>query len=307
MIGNLIAPVLSAAMMEKTGPWPVLFLALGVTGLSAVIMLFVPETKRAKQAQAEAISPTLVDLSGATGAKARVMHLVSRAKESLSIFKSWNVVLFFAVSLALSPVVFSTLQFMVQFSSKRYGVSLSQTGYLLSVYGFANLIAILFLLPAAAKHLRTESTPRPFFQADDRKRDLLLARLSALFYGLGALLMALAPTIPPFIGGLIVLAVGSGASGLLKSLCAVYVDEEHTTRLYTMYSIADTVGSVFVQPMLAGLFALGMKLGGTWIGLPYLAVVGGCVLAVVLLAFVRLPQRPLDEGHESGDEHEETG
>jgi len=307
MVGNLITPGLSAMMMGRMGSWPVMYVSVASSAISVLGTRFLPETKPKTVEEDGEASLAGGRGSASTGAAATWRHFAAMAKESVAMIKSRSLVLVLAASLVSIALVYSTMQFLAQFSSKRYGLPLSETGYLLSVGGFGNLITIVFVMPAVAVWLRADSTPKPFRQADDRSRDLMLAKLSGASAIVGGLCMAAAPTIPTFIGGMVILSLASGFSSILRSLVVVYVDVTQRTRAFTIFMISETIGSGYAHPMLAGLFSLGMRYGGIWIGLPYFGVAVGCVLAVGFLMFVRMPQQPLDEGHESGGEVEDDG
>jgi MFS family permease len=126
--------------------------------------------------------------------------------------------------------------------------------------------------------------------ADEKQRDLAFTRWSFAFLILGPLIMALSTTLPTFVCGLVVMAFGSGAGSYIPSTLAFYVDMQHRTRMFSLVGIMQIVGSLYAMPMLAGLFTAGMKLGGIWIGLPYLGVAALCGVAMVLLVFVRLSE-----------------
>ena len=47
------------------------------------------------------------------------------------------------------------------------------------------------------------------------------------------------------------------------------VDQQHVGRLYAAIAVVETVGNLAAGPALAGLYALGLKWKGGWVGLPY--------------------------------------
>ncbi|KAK6215273.1 major facilitator superfamily transporter [Colletotrichum tabaci] len=299
MAGNLFAPAVAGWMMERTGPWVVEWISL--TGFATLFFTIhlIPETKTAAQVLPDPIADEPEAESPVVGT---IQHTLHRLRESLSLLASPSLVMLLVATLSSYPVVLSTLQFMTIFASKRYHVSLSQTGYLLSLYGLGVFFTIVAILPGVSKLLASPKTPEPLRFTDDNRRDLFLARVSSVALLLGALSMAASPTIGAFIGGLAILSLGSGWGSYVRSLCAVYVDAAHRTRLYSIISVVETVGMTFTEPMLAGLFGLGMRLGGLWIGLPYVGVAGFCIAALGLLLFVRLPPPEGKGAHASGDD-----
>ncbi|KAI3546267.1 major facilitator superfamily transporter [Colletotrichum filicis] len=305
MIGNLCAPAIAGWMMERTGPWPVMWLAYAGFATLLFTIHLVPETKPpAAKVSSDPIADSPEADSPVIGT---IQHTLARLKESIALLKNPSLVILMVATLSSYPVVMSTYQFMTIFASKRYHVSLSQTGYLSSLYGFGVFLTIIAVLPALSRLLASAKAPKPLRYTDDHERDLFLGRLSSVALLLGALTMSASPTIGAFIGGLAILALGSGWGSYVRSLCAVYVDAAHRTRLYSIISLVETAGQTYTQPMLAGLFSLGMKLGGAWIGLPYLGVAGFCVAALGLLLMVRLPPAEGKGPHAMGDDGEDVG
>lgn len=78
--------------------------------------------------------------------------------------------------------------------------------------------------------------------------------------------------------GLGVFALGSGYNILIRSLLASVVEKDNIGMLYTMMSIAETIGALVAGPLLAVSFRTGMEWGTGWIGLPYISA--GCLLVV---------------------------
>ncbi|EFQ31901.1 major facilitator superfamily transporter [Colletotrichum graminicola M1.001] len=298
MAGNLCAPAIAGWMMERTGPWPVVWVALaGFLSMVFTIHL-IPETKPAAQAESDPIADGPEADSPVVGA---MYHTFHRLRGSLGLLKSPSLVVLVVALLGSYPATESTYQFMNIFASKRYHVSLSQTGYLSSLYGLGTILAILAILPGISKLLASPKAPKSLRFTNDNERDLFLARISSVALIIGTLTLAASPTIGAFIGGLAILALGAGWGSYVRSLCAVYVDAAHRTQMYSIISLIEMVGLVYTQPMLAGLFRAGMRLEGLGIGLPYLVVAGFCLANLGLLLLVRLPP-PEDVKHASGDE-----
>ncbi|KAK1987544.1 major facilitator superfamily transporter [Colletotrichum cereale] len=300
MIGNLCAPAIAGWMMERTGPWPVMVVALASFATLFFTIHLVPETKPAAQVESDPIADEREADSLVVGT---IQHTFHRLRESLSLFKSPSLVVLVMATLGSYPVAQSTFQFMNIFASKRYDVSLSQTGYLSSLYGLGVFLVIVAILPGISKLLASPKVPKPLRFTNDNERDLFLARISSVALLVGALSLATSPSIGAFIGGLAILALGAGWGGYVRSLCATYVDAAYRTRLYSIISLVEMVGMTYTQPMLAGLFTLGMRLKGPWIGLPYLGVAGFCLADLGLLFLVRLPP-PKDDKRAPGNEAE---
>jgi MFS family permease len=218
------------------------------------------------------------------------------------------VVLLMLCFLTMMPVIFSTLVFLAQFVSKRYHTRIAYTGYVQTVLGVAQIIVVLVIIPYLSNYTIRPTCPKAIRMADERQRDLGLTRWSFIALALGALVMAISPALPGFVCGLLIMALGTGASSYLSSTLALYVDQEHRTRMFSMVSIVNIAGSIYAMPALAGLFTLGMRLGGAWISLPYLGVSTLCVVAILLLLFVRLPNTAEadDEQHSAHSRSSDT-
>lgn len=277
----MLAPTLSSFLMAKYGPWPPTWIGLGLIASSAIVVMFVPETLQAKPKPAEAE----VEASPDQNQKSRLSLMLARLKKSLSIIQSPSLICLLVISLVGMPVNLSVGTFMPVFMSKRYGLQLFQGGYVQTAFGGAQLIQSLVILPWLSRYLMQSTKLRA---ADEHHRDLSIARWSAGISGLAALTLGLAPTLPGFLLGLVILALGSGTFSLVRSLMSLYVDPVHRSRLFGLVGMVEIVGQIYAQPMLAELFALGMRLGGEWIGLPYLGLAVLVAVVTVLLLFVRV-------------------
>lgn len=239
MCGNLISPALCSLMMQRTGPWPCIWVGNSLLILAAVLFLFLPETLHHKQDQ-EAVEVETEPLD----IKARIRHSFARFKESLSLLHSVPLLLLMLATLVAMPIPYATLYFMVQYLSKRYGIKLSQTGYVQSVYGALQLIHAFVILPWVSKVLLNSALPGKASPAPgneshrehhlEHRRDLTLLRSSGVFLVVGFLILGLASTLPGFVFGLVLLALGSAYNSITRSIMSLYVDPEHTSRLFTL-------------------------------------------------------------------------
>ncbi|KAI2614872.1 MFS general substrate transporter [Hypoxylon sp. NC1633] len=294
LCGVLLSPTLSSVMMQQVGPWPPIWVAVGTVVISAIAFVFVPETLKHKSKSGpdeSAPEPEAEADEDDAKLKPRAPHIFTKFRESLSILKSRSLILLLLTGLGSTPVVDATSSFMAQFVSKRYHMILAQTGYVQTSYGVAQIIQGLVILPWVTRYLMKSTTPARLRAADEHHRDLFIARGSFGFLIAGIFILGLAPNLPSFIVGLVIMALGSSFGSLVWSLMSLYIDPEHRSRLFSLVGMVQTVGSIYSQPFLAALFALGMKLGGGgWIGLPYyglaiLVTVTGC-----LTFFVRVPR-----------------
>ncbi|KAI1840122.1 hypothetical protein JX266_013665 [Neoarthrinium moseri] len=298
MIGNLCSPALSSVLMPVVGPWPLLWASQAMTAVSAIAILFVPETlTHHRKASGPDENDAGVGALDAGSLVTRVRRSLVELRDSLSMLTSRSVVLLMLVTLTMMPILFSTLQFLPMFASKRYHMPLAQTGYIQGAYGAAQLVVVMVVVPWISAMVMRPGVPRAVRMPDEKTRDLVLLRWSFVALCLGTLAMSVSPVLPGFVCGLVLMSFGSGASSFVKSTLAALVDQEHRTRMFSLQGIVDIMGSIYALPSLAGLFTAGMKLGGLWIGLPYLGVAILCAFDVGLLAFVRPPVVSLESDH----------
>ncbi|KAI1267607.1 major facilitator superfamily transporter [Xylariaceae sp. FL1019] len=301
LCGNFLSPTLAALVMQSIGPWPSPWIGIALLFSAAVAFLFLPETLRHKR------NPPVPEQSrretSTPGSK--ISSALNEMRESLSMLKSPSLVLLILTALSGPPMAFSTLNFMNQFVSKRYHIKIASTGYIQTLYGIAHVIMSLLVLPLLSKYLMRPSVPANFRPKDEQHRDLTLARYSYIFIFIGALILGLSPTLGGFILGLLVMAIGSGYNSLVRSMMSVFVNPEHSSRLFSIYAMVETAAKVYAQPMLAGTFALGLKWQGEWIGLPYFALAALTLGTIVCLVLVRLPKTyggalksPVEEGND---------
>ncbi|KAE9367111.1 MFS general substrate transporter [Stipitochalara longipes BDJ] len=291
LVGHLISPALSSAMMNVIGPRPVMCVAVALLLIAALAVLFIPETLQ---------HPRTLTSSSSQSFKHHLVNAVKQLRESLLIPKAPLILLFFALFIT-APAYHSTTQFLTQYVSKRYAIKLKDTGYVQTMYGCAQVFVALVGIPVASKLLTSEPGPRT--PAQDQKRDFKLALLSFGILIPGFLLLGSAPTLVYFTFGLLILALGSGYISFARALASSHVDPEHRSRLFSLVGMLETAGTMYSGPLLAGLFSVGMSKRRQWIGLPYLVLAGFAAVGGVAMGFVRLPRSPVisGEGEEEAD------
>lgn len=119
------------------------------------------------------------------------------------------------------------------------------------------------------------------------RKDLWLARGLILGAVAGSVLCGLAPTSGPFLVGVVVFEACPGIMAVLLSLMAsVVADPAMHDAVYVGGALLWSLGGL-VAPLMARVFALGLRMGEPWYGLPFL--VGGGLQAISLL-IVMFPQ-----------------
>ncbi|KAL7619931.1 hypothetical protein AAE478_010478 [Parahypoxylon ruwenzoriense] len=294
LVGNLISPALSSAMMSSTGPWPVMLFALILWTISTALIGLIPETYHREPLAENA------ELRSATF-KARVLRTLDQLKDTLSIIRIRSVALVLCICFLSLPVLICTFQFMVQFVSKSYQVPLAETGYIQSIYGIAHIVVILLIIPYISSLVVRPTIPSWLRILNESRRDLVLVRWSYAAYVAGTLILGISPSLSVFVLGLVVMSLGSGSASFIKSIAVLHVNPQHRSRLFTLMALLEVASNIWATPALAGLFTLGMRLGGEWIGLPYLGVSLTCIVMLVLALFVRVPTTECYDEESSSD------
>ncbi|KAI0429899.1 major facilitator superfamily domain-containing protein [Xylaria sp. FL1042] len=285
MVGNLIAPAMASILMARSGPWPPIFISFLLTVLPALAVFLVPESLKhdPKDDDNDDNKPS------SSKFKASLAQTLGELKKSAKVFASRSMIIILLITMLQLSLILSTFQFLSQFTSKRYHIPIADTGYIQSTYGVAFIIISFIVMPWITSAVVKPGAPAFLRFDDDKRRDLFLARTSYLASMTGTFILGLSGSLPGFIFGLVILAFGVSSEGYLKRIATLHVTAEQRTRLFTILGLSAIASDLWVSPALAALFSLGMRLGGTWIGLPYFGLSVLCVLMFVLALFLRLP------------------
>ncbi|KAI0906277.1 major facilitator superfamily domain-containing protein [Ustulina deusta] len=296
MVGNLIAPALASTLMASTGPWPPFFISFLLTVLPALVVFLVPESLKH--------DPHDDDTMGSSKFKAALAQSFGELKKSARVFASPSMIIILLITMLQLSLVLSTYQFLSQFTSKRYHIPISETGYIQSTYGIAFIAISFVIMPWVTSAIVKPGAPAFLRFDDDKRRDLFLARASYIASMTGTFVLGLSGSLSGFIFGLIILAFGVSSEGYLKRIATLYVTAEQRTRLFTILGLSAIASDLWLSPSLAALFSLGMRLGGVWIGLPYFGISGLCVLMFCASLFLKLPS--YSRVDEASDERPDT-
>ncbi|KAJ5316081.1 hypothetical protein N7476_006388 [Penicillium atrosanguineum] len=290
LAGASLGPALSVKLMETFSPWVAAFASFFVNLIALIPLFSIPETLSIlKPASTTANDNIGSEESHPNTFKFCLSQSFQLLIVSFASLKSYSIILVLATFLTVAPEILGTSQFMAQYISKRFGLSLARTGYLLTLRGVIHMVVLLFILPLLSKLLLQYRNPAV--------KDLILARASVAFAAVGALCMA-APQIGMVMVGLAVHSLGSGLTALCRSLATSYVAPQDTSKLNTAIGIVETTGSLLAGPALAWLFETGMRLGGMSLGLPYFGLAGSFVFCLIDLLFVQIPS---SEGASASD------
>jgi MFS family permease len=279
-------------------PWIPLTLGLGILVLGTALIIFIPETTHLRSSEAEEL--ILDPSSDQTGSSKKIksgfvavtvtqisdgfkrIHDASTVLHSLPI-------LMLIFSFVTAPVVNQSMDLALRYISKRFSWELRQTGLLVSLRALVNILVLLLIIPSLSSYM----TERLHYSS--QARDLSLARCSAVMLFVGALTFAASPTIVLTILGMVICTLGGGFVFLTRSLITTLVDKEHVARLYAAIAIVEIVSSIAAGPSIAALFAVGLKLKGPWLALPFYALALVCFVSGIGVWCFRLPTQKRED------------
>lgn len=119
-------------------------------------------------------------------------------------------------------------------------------------------------------------------------KDLLISRLSLLFFAIGSLVIAAAPAVAILALGIVIFALGSGFQPAARSLATSFVSQDDTGLLYSVLALMQSAGGLLAGPLLALSFRWGLSLGREWTGIPFAVVAGLFWFGFIAIAFVQL-------------------
>lgn len=172
--------------------------------------------------------------------------------------------------------------FLSQYISTRYHWTLAQANMLVSSRPTISIPVFLWVLPWLKRRVLS---PRK----SATEKDLWLARASILFLTMGTLGIGLSPSIATLIPAMIIQTSGSGFMFLARSIVTTLVDRDETARLYTVIEILQSVGNIVASLSITGVFQLGLRLGGFWIGLAWMMTSTLFCMVGAAIWFFRLP------------------
>ncbi|KAK4987708.1 hypothetical protein LTR50_004456 [Elasticomyces elasticus] len=305
LLTTFIAPPVSGLLMEFN-PWIPMFLGLIIQVIPIFLMLLIPETinygnpttsttfSRPVTPVVEttlAVPPDSSDRPRLLGTNFVAMSYGKLKDATGLLSQDWRVS---ALILPFMAYMFllSASTILLQYISKRYGLSFSRATLILAIRSGVDVVVLLLVLPGLSKLLVTR------YGMHGKKKDLYLGRASALLLSAGWSLVALSPTLPLAAVSLVIATLGSGMILLVRSFMTALIPANQVARLYTLISIVDTLGLMAGGPLLAGIFKAGLSAGGGLVGLPFLCIGILMLLVTGLLFVVRLRKCDLLEEEE---------
>ncbi|KAL1898513.1 hypothetical protein Sste5346_003417 [Sporothrix stenoceras] len=329
--GSIVGPACAAIIMMTGGPdgeghsaWlPICLTLFVVAPIILILTIFLPETLPKKVAASPASTSTTASTSTSSSSSSfwlgtipvHMRETFKQLQKTLAVLRRSRPALLLLPSYLFTPAIQGVQGgILAQSVSKRFGWSLTQTGYLFSFKGIVTVIVLIFI-PIVSKYILvgTVQSSSPSKKRgctglgmSETRKDLFLARASLSCLVVGNLLMATSKSLSALVLGLVLSTLAVGFGSVTRSLITHFFLEEdkltpktvtingvfatteggkddHTSRLYTLTGMVETAGSVLAGPLLAWTFSSGLALGGLWVGLPFYYVTCLCVAALACM------------------------
>lgn len=168
---------------------------------------------------------------------------------------------------------------MAVYVSKRFHWDFSNASFLNSLDMGVELITLLIFLPLVESFL----LGRGF---SNFSRINYIAQGSVAALAVGALCLGFAPVVGLAIVGIIVMALGTGQDSTLRSMATDMVDASGLSIVYSAITMLRAIGGSISGPIYAGLYDVGMRNSGVWLGLPFMTA--GLLFTVAFLLLILL-------------------
>lgn len=273
---EFFGPPLGSVLMDRD-PWTALGVSLLLLSLAIPLAVALPGTLTRSWTNFPTTSSSSrcgssIDQSSGAIASSKITSCLPSLRFMLYDYRILFV-LFASMSFIFGQACANLI---LQYTSRRYGWSLSKAAYLSSVRAAIMIVALLGLLPLSSYFLLKRGN------CTARNKDALILRLSYIIVTIGLLVEGLAPNAPLFIIGCCIATVGMGASALIRSFLSTLVKPDEVGRLFAVMSLAWTAAMLVASPVVANLFTVGVSNGGVLSGLPFLF--SGLLFAVTTMA-----------------------
>jgi MFS family permease len=169
----------------------------------------------------------------------------------------------------------------LQYASKRLDWSFGMASYLLSLGAAVNLVVHAIGIPALSTFLLWR------MNLHEIVKDKRIAQASGLFLVMGTGICFAADSWAVLVLGQVLTNFGLAFTVPARSIVTTMVAQEHLAALYTVISVLSYSGMLVGGPLLAGAFRWGLRIGGLWLGMPFLVA---CVcFTLALLAVSSAP------------------
>ncbi|KAL1617925.1 hypothetical protein SLS56_010765 [Neofusicoccum ribis] len=274
-----------AAFLMQFGLFVPTVVGTCLMGLMVALTSLLPETLNYSAGAAQICDTTPPPKSSGT-VRERVRHIPARVRDSTAFLWSDIRVAILVPTYLVHMLIYETNNLLVQYASARFNIAISRATLIIALQSALIIVQLLFILPAITRFLTARLHISP------QRKDLLLARWSALFLSAGFLGVGLAPTLPLLVAAVPFEVAGWGLMFVTRSLITTFVEPHHVARLYTVLTLVDVAGLMLGAPAFAWLFDRGLEAGGAAAGLPFVVCSAAIAAAGALTLLIRVEDGP---------------
>jgi hypothetical protein len=246
-------------------PWVSLLTADAIMVALIALAFAIPKPQKAYQRLNSDADADGEDVSSSVVLPALLSHaptnwvaarLISENKTAVAVF----------LTLSTASAQRSTNELLLIYASKKFDWTIAQASFLAQVRGTMSLLLSLLILPIAT-HLVMK-----YFLSSPLETDIQLARCSTFIIAVGFIVLGTAPKPAFAIMGAGTVALGSGINGLCKSIAVSLFGASTTVIVLSAVAMQQTVGAIIAGPLFSSLYAIGLGLDRTWLGLPFVVL-----------------------------------
>ncbi|KAM3512401.1 hypothetical protein MY11210_003967 [Beauveria gryllotalpidicola] len=153
---------------------------------------------------------------------------------------------------------------LLQFSSFKFSWDYAKASYLLPLRAGVNLVVLFWVIPHLVRFL-TKQRGLVQWQADK-----YVTLISGVCLAIGSMLIFLSANPPGLVLGQSFIALGFSFTVTARSFLTAMVEPRFMSLLYSGVTSVTYAGLIVGGPVFSTAFQWGLKLGGIWIGLPFL-------------------------------------
>ncbi|ATY60309.1 MFS multidrug [Cordyceps militaris] len=171
---------------------------------------------------------------------------------------------------------------LLQFSSFKFHWDYAKASYLLPLRAGINLVVLFYVVPKLLQYLTGK---RGLVQW---KADKYVTFISSVCLTIGSILIFLSSHPLGAVIGQSFIALGFTFTVTARSLLTAMVEPRYVSLLYTSVTSVTYAGLVVGGPVFAAAFQWGLKIGGIWIGMPFLVTTALFLIITVIVYVVRV-------------------
>jgi hypothetical protein len=282
-LGNLcvaVGPAVTGGLM-RLNPWYSILCGVVLLLLAGIASLTVPETLNSMtHKKIDSVdSPQAPRMNISKRMRSILSAYITSLAEIASFWKDWRLL----VLLLLVPfrVMTSALAELAQrYVSYRYKWTLGDAAFLRSSQAVGAAFVLGIILPWI-------STVMDKTGIKTIRKHTILTKLGLFCLAIGFFVQGTVATVQLLELGLAIQALGSGFPASIRALASVLVEQEDDGRVISGLATMETLSTMFVYPLAALLFNIGVEKGGKlWLGLPFYSTALIMVLATAVMCFL---------------------